>query len=102
MPEIGEKILKEYSKNVKIVDIKINSCGAWETVILKVLDNNKKHFKKVTLYRDTFLDFNDNSVKKCINSMLDEYVFLKNKEKIKKVFFDNEIKNIKENILNKI
>ena len=99
MSEIAEKIIEEYKKNIQIVDIKIYSIDLWDTIHLTIIDNNKKHFKKVTLNRDTFINFESNDLRDYIQSMLLEYIFNKKRQEIKEAEFNHEIKKFKENYL---
>lgn len=54
MSEISEKIKEDYRKNIKIRDVQFYKCSYWYTLIIKITDENKKHFKNKTLTLDFF------------------------------------------------
>ena len=77
MSEIAEVIIKDYRKNIKIRDVKLKTAFIWDTLILKITDNNKKHFKNKTIGDDVFFDeakgleyYIEELIKKYINSKI--------------------------------
>lgn len=54
MNKISEIIKKDYRKNIKIKDVQFYRNGMWDTLIIKIIDENKKHFKNKTLTLEFF------------------------------------------------
>ena len=77
MGKISEKIIEDYRKNIEIKDVKFYEARLWDTLIVMIIDNNKKHFKNKTLRTDLF--YNDKIklkeyVEKLINSYIDDRI----------------------------
>lgn len=77
MGKISEKIIEDYRKNIEIKDVKFYEARLWDTLIVTIIDNNKKHFKNKTLRTDLF--YNDKIklkeyVEKLINSYIDDRI----------------------------
>ena len=43
MSKISEKIIEDYRKNIEIKDVKFYESIVWDTLIVIIIDNNKKH-----------------------------------------------------------
>ena len=73
MSKISEKIIEDYRKNIEIKDVKFYESILWDTLIVIIIDNNKKHFKNQTL-RTTFL-YNDKiKLKKYVEELINSYI----------------------------
>ena len=73
LEDIKETIVKNYRKNIEIKDVKFYESILWDTLIVIIIDNNKKHFKNKTL-RTTFL-YNDKiKLKKYVEELINSYI----------------------------
>lgn len=54
MSEISDKIIKSYRENIVIRDVKFYRECCWDILIIKITDNNKKHFKNKTLREEVY------------------------------------------------
>lgn len=84
MSEIAEAMIKDYRKNIKIRDLSLKSVFAWNTLIVKITDNNKKHFKNKTLDFDFF--FNETRGLDCyVEALIEDYIRDKISRKIREL-----------------
>ena len=44
MSEIAEVMIKDYRKNIEVKDVKLYRYRCWDTLVVKIIDNNKKCF----------------------------------------------------------
>lgn len=72
MSKIREKIMADYRKEIEIVDVDL-TLGIWGTMTIKIIDNNKKHFKKKTIYKGCWYD-SDAGVQYYIDNYIDDYI----------------------------
>lgn len=94
MSEIAEVIIKDYRKNIKIRDVKLKTAFIWDTLILKITDNNKKHFKNKTIGDDIF--FNEaRGLEYYIEELIKKYIDSKIGSKIRALEAYNAIQKYK-------
>ena len=62
MDEIADKIKEDYRKNIEIKDIKFEKSRLWDTLVVKIVNNNKKYFKN-TILRNNFFYHDDVKLK---------------------------------------
>lgn len=94
MSEISEKMIKEYRKEIEIVDIDVSHYQRiFNNVQLKIKDNNRKYFKKHTLYRETIDEVID--FQRCIDRMVDEYIENRIGHEIRKLEISQELLKFK-------
>lgn len=77
MSKISEKIVEDYRNNIEIKDVKFYEARLWDTLIVTIIDNNKKHFKNKTLRTDLFYDDKiklKGFVERLINSYIDDRI----------------------------
>lgn len=73
MSKISEKIIEDYRKNIEIKDVKFYEVRLWDTLIVMIIDNNKKHFKSKTLRTDFF--YNDKiKLKEYVEQLINSYI----------------------------
>lgn len=84
MSEIAEVIIKDYRKNIKIRDVKLKTAFIWDTLILKITDNNKKHFKNKTIGDDVFFD-EARGLEYYIEALIKDYIECKIGRKIREL-----------------
>ena len=94
MSEIVEVIIKDYRKNIKIRDVKLKTAFIWDTLILKITDNNKKHFKNKTIGDDFFFD-EAIGLEYYIEELIREYINSKIGSKIRELEAYNAIQTYK-------
>lgn len=41
MSKIAEAMIKDYRKNIEIKDVKLYRYRCWDTLVVKIIDNNK-------------------------------------------------------------
>ena len=73
MNKISEKIKKDYRKNIKIKDVQFYRNGMWDTLIIKIIDENKKHFKNKTLTLEFFYK-EKNNLQFYVEAVIDDYI----------------------------
>lgn len=73
MNKISEKIKKDYRKNIKIKDVQFYINRMWDTLIIKIIDENKKHFKNKTLTLK-FFHREKNNLQLYIEAKIDNYI----------------------------
>lgn len=98
MSKISEEIKKDYRKNIEIKDVKFYESSLWDTLIVIIIDNNKKHFKNKTLRTDLF--YNDKIklkgfVERLINSYIDDRIG----DKVRKAHASEIIEEYKKEML---
>lgn len=95
MSKLSEKMMKEYRKEIEILDINVSHCQKiFNTIIVKIKDNNRKYFKKHTLYIETLVEENI-SFQWYIDKMVDEYIDNRIGHKIRKLEIAQELKKFK-------
>lgn len=73
MSKISEEIKKDYRKNIEIKDVKFCENSLWDTLIVMIIDNNKKYFKNKTLRTDLF--YNDKiKLKEYVEQLINSYI----------------------------
>ena len=83
MGKISEKIIEDYRKNIEIKDVKFYESRLWDTLIVMIIDNNKKHFKNKTLRTDLF--YNDKiKLKEYVEKLINNYIDGRIGDKIRK------------------
>ena len=55
LENIKETIVKNYRKNIEIKDVKFYETRLWDTLIVTIIDNNKKTFQKQNIENRPFL-----------------------------------------------
>lgn len=73
MNKISKKIKKDYRKNIKIKDVQFYRNGTWDTLIIKIIDENKKHFKNKTLTLEFFYE-EKNNLQFYVEAVIDDYI----------------------------
>lgn len=73
MNKISEKIKKDYRKNIKIKDVQFYINRSWDTLIIKIIDENKKHFKNKTLTLEFFYE-EKNNLQFYVEAVIDDYI----------------------------
>lgn len=83
MGKISEKIIEDYRKNIEIKDVKFYESRLWDTLIVTIIDKNKKHFKNKTLRTDLF--YNDKiKLKEYVEKLINNYIDGRIGDKIRK------------------
>ena len=73
MSKISEKIIEDYRNNIEIKDVKFYEARFWDTLIVTIIDNNKKHFKNETLRITLF--YNDKiKLKEYVEELINSYI----------------------------
>lgn len=62
----------EYMKNIQIVDIDLTNIFWWDKITIKIIDNNKKLFKKRKLHRE-YLEITN--IDTCLKDLINYYVW---------------------------
>lgn len=94
MSKIREKIMADYRKEIEILDIDVSHYQRiFNNVQLKIKDNNRKYFKKHTLYRETIDEIID--FQWYIDKMVDEYIENRIGHKIRKLEISQELLKFK-------
>lgn len=73
MSEISYKIIKDYRENIVIRDVKFYKGTLWDCLIVKITDNNKKHFKNKTLNEKIFYN-EDENLKSYVEWAISNYI----------------------------
>lgn len=73
MDEIADKIKEDYRKNIEIKDIKFEKSKLWDTLVVKIVNNNKKYFKNTTL-RNDFFYHDDVKLKYYVDHLINNYI----------------------------
>lgn len=74
MDKTANKIEKDYKKNIEIKDVEFYKCKIWwDNLIVKIVDNNKKHFKNQTL-RNKFFYKDGDELKYYVDQLIDNYI----------------------------
>ena len=73
MNKLSEKIKKDYRKNIKIKDVQFYRNRMWDTLIIKIIDENKKHFKNKTLTLEFFYK-EKNNLQFYVEAVIDDYI----------------------------
>lgn len=98
MGKISEKIIEDYRKNIEIKDVKFYESSLWDTLIVMIIDNNKKHFKNKTLRTDLF--YNDKiKLKEYVERLINSYIDDKMGNKIRKAHASEIIEEYKKEML---
>lgn len=82
MSEIAEAMIKDYRKNIEVKDVKLYRAGCWDTLVVKIIDHNKKHFKNKTLDLDCFYNSN-RKLENYVEALIQDYIECKIGRKIK-------------------
>ena len=73
MDKTADEIEKDYKKNIEIKDVKFKKSKLWDTLVVKIVNNNKKYFKNTTLRNDFF--YHDNvKLKYYVDHLIDNYI----------------------------
>ena len=94
MSKISEAIIKDYRKNIKIRDVNLKTELIWDTLVVKITDNNKKHFKNKTLDYDFFFD-EARGLEYYIEKSIEDYINSKIGSKIRALEAYNAIQTYK-------
>lgn len=73
MDEIADKIKEDYRKNIEIKDVKFKKSKLWDTLVVKIVNNNKKYFKNTTLRNDFFYN-DDIKLKYYVDHLINNYI----------------------------
>lgn len=73
MNKTVDEIEKDYKKNIEIKDVKFKKSKLWDNLIVKIVDNNKKHFKNQTL-RNNFFYKDGNGLKYYVDQLINNYI----------------------------
>ena len=87
MGEIAEAMIKDYRKNIEIKDVKLYRYRCWEcwdTLVVKIIDNNKKHFRNKTLDLDYFYS-TSRKLENDVEALIKDYIECKIGRKIKEL-----------------
>ena len=83
MDKTVDEIEKDYKKNIEIKDVKFKKSKLWDTLVVKIVNNNKKYFKNTTLRNDFF--YRDDKLKYCVDQLIDNYIDDMIGDKIRKI-----------------
>ncbi len=98
MGKIAEEIKENYRKNIEIKDVKFYEARYWDTLIVKIVDNNKKYFKNKTLRTDIF--YNDEiKLKNYVEHLVDWYIDDKIGGKIRMAHSQEVVEEYKKEVL---
>ena len=84
MSEIAEAIIRDYRKNIEIKNVKLYRAGLWDTLLVKITDNNKKRFKNKTLNLDYFYN-TSRKLENDVEALIKDYIECKTSRKIKEL-----------------
>ena len=73
MNKTADEIEKDYKKNIEIKDVKFKKSKLWDTLVVKIVNNNKKYFKNTTL-RNDFFYHDDVKLKYYVDQLIDNYI----------------------------
>ena len=73
MDKTADEIEKDYKKNIEIKDVKFKKSKLWDTLVVKIVNNNKKYFKNTTL-RNDFFYHDDVELKYYVDHLIDNYI----------------------------
>lgn len=98
LEDIKETIVKNYRKNIEIKDVKFNEDVFWDSVIVTIIDNNKKHFKNKTLRTYLFYD-DEKNLKYYVERLIRDYILNRSWDKIRKMHTSEIIEEYKKEML---
>ena len=84
MSEIAEAMIKDYRKNIEVKDVKLYRCWCWDTLVVKIIDNNKKHFRNKTLDLDYFYS-TSRKLENDVEALIKDYIECKIGRKIREL-----------------
>lgn len=96
MDEIADKIKEDYRKNIEIKDVKFKKSKLWDTLVVKIVNNNKKYFKNTTLRNDFFYN-DDIKLKYYVDHLINNYIDDMIGNNIRKLQSYKLLKNVKKN-----
>lgn len=73
MDKITDEIEKDYKKNIEIKDVKFKKSKIGDTLVVKIVNNNKKYFKNTTL-RNKFFYYGDVKLKYYVDHLINNYI----------------------------
>ena len=100
MDEIADKIKEDYRKNIEIKDIKFKKSRLWDTLVVKIINNNKKYFKNATLQNDFFYR-DDVKLKYYVDHLINNYIDDMIGNKIRKIQSYEIVKECKKELFEK-
>lgn len=98
MDKTADKIKEDYKKNIEIKDVEFYKCKFWDNLIVKIVDDNKKHFKNQTLRNDFFYN-DDVKLKYYVDQLVDNYIDDMIGNKIRKIQSYEIVKECKKELL---
>ena len=100
MNKTVDEIEKDYKKNIEIKDVKFKKSKLWDTLVVKIVDNNKKYFKNTTLRNNFF--YKDNvKLKHYVDQLIDNYTDDMIGDKIRKIQSYEIVKECKKELFEK-
>lgn len=84
MSKIAEAMIKDYRKNIEIKDVKLYRYICWDTLVVKIIDNNKKHFRNKTLDLDYFYS-TSRKLENDVEALIKDYIECKIGRKIREL-----------------
>ena len=84
MSKITEAMIKDYRKNIEIKDVKLYRYRFWDTLVVKIIDNNKKHFRNKTLDLDYFYS-TSRKLENDVEALIKDYIECKIGRKIREL-----------------
>lgn len=84
MSEIAEAIIKDYRKNIEVKDVKLYRARCWDTLVVKIIDNNKKHFRNKTLDLEYFYS-TSRKLENDVEALIKDYIECKIGRKIREL-----------------
>lgn len=98
MDKTADEIEKDYKKNIEIKDVKFKKSKLWDTLIVKIVNNNKKYFKNTTL-RNDFFYHDDVKLKYYVDHLINNYIDDMIGDKIRKIQSCEIVKECKKELL---
>lgn len=84
LDDINEKIIKDYKKNIGIIDVKFFRDKCWDYLTVKIIDDNKRFFKYKTLSME-FLYETEKGLEPYIKRLIILYTKKETERKIRKL-----------------
>ena len=84
MSKIAEAMIKDYRKNIEVKDVKLYRAICWDTLVVKIIDNNKKHFRNKTLDLDYFYS-TSRKLENDVEALIKDYIECKIGRKIREL-----------------
>lgn len=100
MDKTADEIEKDYKKNIEIKDVKFKKSKLWDTLIVKIVNNNKKYFKNTTL-RNDFFYHDDVKLKYYVDHLINNYIDDMIGDKIRKIQSCEIVKECKKELFEK-